>query len=102
MLVFDTHSFYKSLEKVGFTKDQAETVTDLIKETQQNSFEIISKNLATKAELFATKTELKEEILLNKTELKDEIHQVKVDLIKWIVTLLLAQTGIIAALVKLL
>ncbi|MBF0239697.1 MAG: DUF1640 domain-containing protein [SAR324 cluster bacterium] len=84
MLVFDTLQFYNRLEKAGFTKDQAEIVTELVKETQEKSFESISENLATK------------------DELRHEINQAKLDLIKWIITLLLAQTGIIAALVKLL
>ena len=84
MLVFDTYKFYQQLEKVGFTKEQAEKVTDLVRETQEVSFGEISNNLATK------------------TDLELKIGEVKVDLIKWIVTLLLAQTGILAALVKLL
>ena len=91
MLVFDTYKFYQQLEQVGFTKEQAEKVTNLVKETQRASFEEISNNLATKTEIGEVKAEL---------ELK--ITEVKVDLIKWIVTLLLAQTGILAALVKLL
>jgi flagellar biosynthesis/type III secretory pathway protein FliH len=106
MLSLDTHQFYKRLESVGFSSNQAETITELIKETQIRAFEEIGENLATKAELKAEiqllRSELKAEIQQVKSELEQKIAQTKIDLIKWLVTLLLAQTGIIAALVKLL
>ncbi|MBF0237544.1 MAG: DUF1640 domain-containing protein [SAR324 cluster bacterium] len=102
MLVFDTLSFYHRLEKSGFTKDQAEIVTELVRETQEKSFESLGENLATKQELQQTEHRLELRIEQTKQELQNEIHQTKFDLIKWMVTLLLAQTGILAALVKLL
>ncbi|MBF0236973.1 MAG: DUF1640 domain-containing protein [SAR324 cluster bacterium] len=94
MRVFDTLQFYSRLEKAGFTKDQVEIVTELVKETQEKSFKSIGEKLASKEDLI----KIKEEI--NRLEFK--IEQTKVDVIKWMVTLLLAQTGVIAALVKLL
>jgi multidrug efflux pump subunit AcrA (membrane-fusion protein) len=87
----DPHQSYKRLESAGFSSNQAETITELIKETQIRAFEEIGENLATQAELQQVKSELEQ-----------KIAQTKIDLIKWMVTLLLAQTGIIAALVKLL
>jgi flagellar biosynthesis/type III secretory pathway protein FliH len=98
----DPHQSYKRLEAAGFSSNQAETITELIKETQIRAFEEIGENLATKAEIQLLRSELKAEIQSVKSELEQKIAQTKIDLIKWLVTLLLAQTGIIAALVKLL
>lgn len=93
MLVFDTHKFYKRLEKSGFTKDQAETVTDLVKETQESGFREIGEKLATK-----------EDIIITKSDLELKIQQTKVDLIKWIVggilTVLLFNTGMVLTVVR--
>ncbi|WP_420012996.1 hypothetical protein [Tateyamaria sp.] len=65
--------------------------------------------LATKADLGEVKTELKAEIADVKTELKAEIAgldvkigDVKADILKWMFGAIIAQTGIILAVVKLL
>ena len=47
--------------------------------------------MESKLEKFATK----EDLYKTRVELKDDIHNTKVDLIKWIVTLWVAQASII-------
>jgi len=102
--------------------DLAEEVVDLVKKTNVNAFNESTKDLATKQDLSIVESRLEVKIaqLASGFELKisqvesgleakisqvesgleAKIYQVKVDLIKWIVTLILAQTGILAALIK--
>ena len=70
---FDTHRFVKRLIDCGFTEQQAETLAD-------EHVALLNGNLATKADLAA----------------------VKADLLKWLIGALIAQGGLIVALVKLL
>lgn len=61
-LTFDTHAFIKRLISSGMPEAQAETVSDLVKETQENSIN----TLATKADLKEETAPLKAELLLVK------------------------------------
>ena len=72
-ITFDTHRFVKRLTDNGFTEMQAETLAD-------NYVALLNANLATKAALAA----------------------IKADLLKWPIGALIAQGGLIVALVKLL
>ena len=72
-IAFDTHRFVKRLTESGFTEKQAETLAD-------EHVALLNANLATRADLAA----------------------VKADLLKWPVGALIAQGGLIVALVKLL
>ena len=72
-IAFDTHRFVKRLTDNGFTERQAETLAD-------EHVALLNGNLATKADLAA----------------------VKADLLKWLIGALIAQGGLIVALVKLL
>lgn len=116
MLVFDTYKFYEQLEKSGFTREQAETVTNLIKDTQEHSFGEMSKELATKQDtstLNENISTLKDDILdlkhkveirFNNSDLKNQ--QTKYDMIKWYIggmfTVLIFNTGLIVTIFKLL
>ena len=73
---FDTHRFVKRLTESGFTEKRAEEHVALL-----------NANLATKA---------------NIAEVKAQIEAVKADLRKWLFGGLIAQGGLIVALVKLL
>ena len=77
LLAFDTHTYVKRLVSVGFTEPQAETLAE-----EQRS--LITNELATKRDIAIALAETKAEIL------------------KWVAGLLLTQTAVIAALVKLL
>ena len=79
-IVFDTHRYVKRLTENGFTVRQAETLAD-------EQISLLNANLATKADL---------------AQVKAEIAQVKADLLKWMFGALIAQGGLIVALVKLL
>ena len=72
-IAFDTHRFVKRLTESGFTERQAETLAE-------EHVALLNANLATKADLAA----------------------VKADLLKWLIGALIAQGGLVVALVKLL
>lgn len=72
-IAFDTHRFVKRLSENGFTERQAEVLAD-------EQVQLLNNNLATKADLF----------------------RVRADLLKWMFGALIAQCGLIVALVKLL
>lgn len=72
-IAFDTHRFVKHLTDNGFTEKQAETLAE-------EHVALLNANLATKSDLEA----------------------VKADLLKWLIGALIAQGGLIVALVKLL
>ena len=72
-IAFDTHRFVKRLTESGFTEQQAETLAE-------EHVTLLNANLATKTDLAAVKAEL----------------------LKWLIGALIAQGGLIVALVKLL
>jgi len=112
-IAFDTHRFVKHLTQVGFTLGQAEALA----EEQVN---LINSNLATKANIAAVETSLKADIVrvseniarieaalkadiaTVEATLKADVAALKVDLLKWMFGALIAQGGLIVALVKLL
>ena len=57
-----------------------------------------AQNFATKEELYNSKLSFKEDLYNAKVELKGDIHKTKVDLIKWIITLWIAQSIMIIGL----
>jgi hypothetical protein len=81
--IVDTYKLITNLKARGFTEEQAQGVTEAINEIDLS-------HLATKADI----AELKAEIRTTSSELK-------ADIFKWIVPLLLGQAGLITALVKL-
>jgi len=84
-ITFDTFKFISTLIEAGFDAKQAEAVSRAFKEASGE------------AEL-ATKQDLRELEL----RLEAKIDDIKLDLVKWIAGMLLAQAGLVAALVKLL
>jgi hypothetical protein len=86
-LTMDTHRIVKRLKDAGFTDSQAETVTDIIAETRASDLA----DVATKADITALRTEIKADLSALETRI-----------MKWLVPLLIGQTGLIVALIKLL
>ena len=82
-LTFDTLEFFKSLKDSGFSQEQSDGVT--------KALSVIVK----KDEDLVTKEHLDMQLNIRVAELKAE-------LLKWMVGLMLGQTAIIVALVKLL
>jgi len=93
-IAFDTHRFVENLTESGFTEQQTEA---LAKEQVQR----LNSNLATKVDLQAVKAELQAKNETVRAELGAKIQASKVDLIKWIVMAMIAQSTLIVALVKL-
>jgi hypothetical protein len=85
MLAMDTHRIVKRLKDAGFTDSQAETVTDILAETRVADLT----HLATKADLIPVATQA-------------DVAELETKTIKWLVPLLLGQTGLIVALIKIL
>ena len=88
-ITFDTLKYVDRLEKAGVSREQAKAEAEALQEALGEAHD--------KAAL-TTKSDLKETELL----IKRDIETAKFEMLKWMVGLLLAQTGIIAALVKLL
>ena len=95
-VALDTHKIVKRLKDAGFNDLQAETVTDIISETRA----IDLADLATKADIVALRSDMA--TLRNEMATKADLAQIETRIIKWLVPLLLGQTGLIVALIKLL
>ncbi len=97
-IAFDTHRFVKRLTESGFTEKQAETLAE-------EQIALLNSNLATKADIAEVKAdiaEVKAGMEALRLETKAAIEAVKADLLKWLFGALIAQGGLIVALVKLL
>ena len=97
-IAFDTHRFVKRLTDCGFTELQAETLAD-------EHVALLNANLATKTDIAAVKADIaatKADIEALRLATRADIEAVKSDLLKWMIGLLIAQGGLIVALVKLL
>ncbi len=88
-ITFDTHEFFNELKSAGFSDQQAETITKLQKAAIASTLE-------------QAKLEYGLDDIATKRDLRELELSIKNDLIKWIAGMMLAQAGIIAALVKLL
>lgn len=78
-IAFDTLAYAKRMRSVGFTEEQAEAQAE-------EMAKLLDQQLATKQDI---------------VELKAHIAEAKVEMIKWVLALMLAQTGIILAVLKL-
>jgi hypothetical protein len=99
----DTHQAVKALKLVGFSEEQAEAVTKVVRDSQNIDFS----SLATKADLaelrLETKADLAELRLETKAEfakVRTEISETKSEIIKWVVGMGFAQAGLMMALLR--
>ena len=90
-IAFDTHRYVKRLTDCGFTEQQAEVLAD-------EQVALLNGNLATKVDIAAVKADI--EAL--RLETRAGIEAAKSELLKWMFGGLIAQGGLIVALVKLL
>ncbi len=79
-IAFDTHRFVKRLTECGFTERQAETLAE-------EHVALLNANLATKVDI---------------ARVEARIETAKADTLKWMIGAMVAQGGLIVALVKLL
>ena len=114
-IAFDTHRFVKRLTESGFTEKQAETLAE-------EHVALLNSNLATKVDSAAVQADiagvkadvaaLQRDVAGVKADVaalqrdvagvKVDIAAIKADLLKWMFGALIAQGGLIVALVKLL
>ena len=86
-IAFDTHRFVKRLTGSGFTEEQAETLAE-------EHVSLLNANLVTKVDMARIEAEI------HKVTVR--LEAVKADLPKWLFGAMIAQGGLIVALVKLL
>ena len=105
-IAFDTHRFVKHLTASGFTEQQAEALAseqvNLLNSNLATKADIESLRQETKASIESLRQETKASIESLRQETKASIESVKADLLKWMFGALIAQGGLIVALVKLL
>ena len=105
-IAFDTHRFVKRLTEGGFTEKQAETLAEeqvaLLNTNLATKADIANVEAGLKADIAKVEAGLKAEIARVEAGLKTEIEAVKADLLKWMFGAMIAQGGLIVALVKLL
>jgi len=93
---FDTHEVVKELKAAGFTDEQAEAVTRVVRDAQG----VDLSDLATKTDLRLGLADLQ----LGLAETKAEIHRTKAEILKWMVSAIGIQTiviiGAVIALVR--
>ncbi|MCY3955860.1 MAG: hypothetical protein OXF47_07705 [Nitrospira sp.] len=99
-IAFDSHRFVKNLTASGFTEKQAEALAN-------EQVQLLNGNLATKVDILALKADIEKvrgELELKienvKGDLELKIESVKSNLLKWMVMAMIAQGGLIVALVK--
>ena len=90
----DTHRLVKRLVAVGFSDDQAETVTDVVREGRETELA----TLATKADIMQLRTEMG----ACEARLTAAIAESRADILKWVIGMLLVQGGVVVTLIKLL
>lgn len=78
------------LQSVGFSREQVEALADFM-DTQA----------ASKVDLLAVKGELKTDIFATEAKLNKAIADAKIDTIKWVIGMGLAQVGLVFAVLKL-
>jgi len=106
MTIINTHILVKDFVAHGFTKDQAEFMTDIFNQyITKDHFIEMQQNLVTKDDLRVATTELKIDIAVIKQTMatKADIAEIKSDILKWIIpffaTTTLAIIGLIASLI---
>lgn len=113
----DTLMISKILRQINFSEEQAEIVSEIVKQTNLNAEQIVvekiseykeeatkdSSNLSTKSDVKKVELEIEKiriEMEKIRAELRIEIANVKSDLIKWVTGLMIANTGLLFTLIK--
>ena len=112
-IVFDSHQFVRNLTASGFTERQAEALANeqvqLLNGNLATKADLVSvqtnleaKLAATKADLASVQTNLEAKLAGVKADLEVKIAIVQANLLKWMFAALIAQTGVVVTLIKLL
>ena len=101
---FDTLRTARRLKEAGASEPVAEAIAEALRESR----ELDLAQLATKADLAALDSDLRREIAtlrgeiaILRGELLAKIEGVKVDILKWVIGLMIAQAALIVTLVRL-
>jgi hypothetical protein len=110
----DTLETVKELRAAGFSDEQAEAVTRIVKKTQVIDISDLASNAdlamvktdlaVVKTDLAVLKTDLgalKTEVTVEFARIRAEMSELRAELIKWVVGIAFAQTATIVALLKL-
>lgn len=99
-ITFDTHEFFNELKSAGFSEQQAEVITKLQKAAAASSLE--QSRIDYDLDNLVTNQTMNTQFRELELRLDAKISDIKYDMVKWIAGMMLAQAGVIAALVKLL
>jgi hypothetical protein len=92
-ITFDTLQFVQRLKKAGIKEPEAEAIAEAVRDMQTSA------DVATKHDLAEVKTELKHDLAIIDAKLEAKIAETKAELVRWVVTVGVLQTAIIAGLV---
>ncbi len=102
-ITFDTHEFFIALKTSGFSDEQSEAIIRLQKasviatlEQAKHDFEL--DDIATNRTMDSRIKETELKIELVRSELKRDLAETKSDLIRWVVSVGLLQTALVAGL----
>ena len=94
--IFDTHSSFTRLKRAGFTDQQAEAQTDILRD-------LVDGRLATKRDLQELEARLESKIkeleARLESKIKAEIKVAQLSTVKWVVGIAFAQFAALAALI---
>lgn len=92
MLAIDTHEVVKELRAAGFSEDQAEAVTRVVRRAQDIDLSALSTKIdldwhqrETKAEFESMRKDTKAQFDIMRRDLSAGLAETKSDLLKWIV-----------------
>lgn len=104
-IAFDTLRYVKRLQLAGFTPEQAEAQAEAlalaIGDSLATSEDLKHLEIALETKIDRSEAALRKDINELRLEIRAEIREANLGLIKWIVPMLIGQTAIVAALVKL-
>ena len=99
VIAFDSHRFVENLTANGFTEAQAEVLA-------QEQIHLLDSNLATKADVLSVKSELaarteqvKSELGLKIAQVGAEVRRARADVFRLMLSVAVAQTALLAALI---
>ena len=105
-IAFDTLKLARKLEAAGFGREQAIGAAEALAETIGEAVvtrEYLDQRLSmTETSIAAVRSDLEARLAAVQADLRAHIADTRTELLKWVIGLLLGQTAIIAALVKLL
>lgn len=80
---FDTLTYFERLKEAGFSEQQAKVQVEAMQDVVKSYDQASRKELATKGDI---------------QDVRNELHNVKHEILKWMVTAMLAQTAILIGL----